>query len=142
MDPLATVQQVTDRLPEDTPVPDETKVTSLLEDASGLVRTAVDDQEKWPAAGDAPASVVAIVCRAVVRAIDNPRGVAQETHGNWTQAFGSRNSAGHESGSGVFLTDSEIRDVRRAAGMTGWSSIEVEHHYGHHSSGVDSMIGF
>lgn len=66
-------------------------------------------------------AVIPIVCvEAVRRAYDNPQGLVGETVGNYTW----RGSGG--SGA-VYLTPTELRKVRRAAGKLGVGSISLSH---------------
>jgi hypothetical protein len=96
-----------------------TRAIAILEDATALVRDEVG-YTVWvdPDTGAllvalVPGSVRAVVLRAAERAIRNPGGFSSESSGDYTyQRTGTQQP-------GVFLTDGELRILRRATGRRG-----------------------
>ena len=91
----------------------------MLQDATDLVRLEVGTTV-WtdPDTGvllyaSVPGSVRAIVLRAAERAMRNPGGYSSESSGDYTY---QRNNV---QGSGVYLTEAEIRLLRKAVRRTG-----------------------
>jgi hypothetical protein len=119
VDPLATVPDLEARLGQTFADDELPRVEALLQDATDLVRLEVGDTI-WtdPVTGvllyaSVPGSVRAIVLRAAERAIRNPGGFSSESSGDYTY---QRNNV---QGSGVYLTDAEIRLLRKAIRRTG-----------------------
>jgi hypothetical protein len=96
-----------------------TRAIAVLEDATALVRDEVG-YTVWvdPDTGAllvalVPGSVRAVVLRAAERAIRNPGGFSSESSGDFTyQRTGTQQP-------GVFLTDGELKILRRATGRRG-----------------------
>ena len=130
---LATFQQLDDRTPGGIPVDDEIRADAILDDVSAFVLDLVDQEtaDGWETNG-APSSVVAVVCAAAGRALVNPYQHDSVTEGSYTWRA--------DKSSGVWLTNDEKATVRRAAGIPGWSSVELEHHYGFHTY-ADDLLG-
>jgi class 3 adenylate cyclase len=98
------------------PGADEERLEAFLEDASALVADIVGSTYTEETV---PPTIVAVVCTAVRRAYENPSGLAAETTGahSWTAGV---------AGAGVFFTPGELRMIRRAAGVLGAASLELE----------------
>jgi len=131
---LATVTELDARTPGGIPSDEEIRAQAVIEDVSAFVSDLVDADtaETWDNEG-APGSVVAVVCAAAGRALVNPYQHASVTEGNFTWRA--------DNTSGVWLTNDEKATVRRAAGIPGWASVEIEHHYGFVRYPVDEMLG-
>jgi len=109
------------------PAADEERVVAFLEDACALVSDIVGATvtAAWDEDGSgtgAPGSVVAAVCAAVRRAYDNPGGLAGETIGDYSW----RGTSGVGASAGVHFTAAEIRQIKRAAGVSAVGTIELE----------------
>lgn len=102
-------------------IDDEDRAQAALDDASALVimeaGTDWSDDENG-----VPAVIVAVVCAAAGRALRNPDAVKSETIGQYAVTYG--NTIG-----GVWLTANEKAVVRRAAGVRGIGTIELESPY-------------
>ncbi len=114
-DPLVTFEDFQARYYRELDSGEQARVEALLDDASALVRDAAGD-----ALDDKPDGVVPVVVSAVVRALDNPHGMASEQIGNY------RYDAGVAEGTGVYLTKHERRQVRKAAGVPQARSRQLE----------------
>jgi hypothetical protein len=116
---LATVADLEARLGRTFESSELTRAVAVLEDATALVRDEVG-YVLWldPDTGEllislVPGSVRAVVLRAAERAIRNPGGFSSESSGDFTyQRTGTQQP-------GVFLTDGELRILRRATGRKG-----------------------
>jgi hypothetical protein len=107
---------------------DEERVAAFLEDACALVSDIVGATvtAAWDEDGSgtaAPGGIVAAVCAAARRAYDNPGGLQGETIGDYSWRAGS---AGVGASLGVYFTPAEVRQIRRAAGLSGVGTIELE----------------
>lgn len=83
------------------------RATAALEDASALALAEAPQNVADTWALSAPAVVVLVVLKAARREVENPRGLETETVGD--------RSVGLTQTSGVYLTASEVAQVRRAA---------------------------
>jgi len=119
---LATFVQMSTRVDGSIDVGDQGRAEAAIEDASALVLDLVDDATQTAWNTSAPDTVVAVVCRAAVRGFLNPYGVKSERQGDYQYEL--------ESATGIYLTDAEVRTVRKSAGQPGMASIEVTHPYG------------
>jgi hypothetical protein len=116
---LATVGDLEARLGRTFTGDELIRAVAVLEDATALVRDEVG-YTVWvdPDTGAllvalVPGSVRAVVLRAAERAIRNPGGFSSESSGDYTyQRTGTQQP-------GVFLTDGELRILRRATGRRG-----------------------
>lgn len=111
---LATPDDVATRLGHD--VDDEDQVQAWLEDASALARayagkTWLNSEETELL--DEPADVAGVVAGMVVRLINNPDGVTQETLGQFSQSYGK------DASQRLFLTAADKLILKAAAGRTG-----------------------
>lgn len=131
---LATFLQLDSRTPGGIPDDDQVRAQAVLDDVSAYVLDLVGDEtsQVWEDDG-APAAVVAVVCAASARSMVNPYQHASVTEGSFTWRA--------DNTSGVWLTSDEKATVRRAAGIPGWASVEIEHHYGFVRYPVDEMLG-
>lgn len=119
MEALATVTDLEARLGRTFESGELARAVAVLEDATALVRDEVG-YVVWtdPDSGVllvplVPGSVRAVVLRAAERAIRNPGGFSSESSGDYTyQRTGTQQP-------GVFLTDGELRILRRATGRKG-----------------------
>lgn len=101
---------------------DEERAQACLDDASALIRT--EAQTSWvdddgALAETIPDAVVAITYAVAIRAFRNPEGVRSEQIGTYSVTYADGSTA-------VFLTDGERRSIRRAAGVGGLGSVELE----------------
>lgn len=111
MDPLATLEDVEQRLGGVTLDHDaQARVEALLDDASELVR--LEAGTTWEAPAVVPGAVKAVVLRMVDRAYRNPEGFSAESDGDYSYQRTQVQP-------GVYLTDAELRIIRRAMGRTG-----------------------
>lgn len=67
---------------------DEAQAQAAIDDASAVVRACVEPTFDSVEAPDTPAAVVAIVVNMVRRVLTNPRGLSQETLGDYSYASG------------------------------------------------------
>lgn len=89
--------------------------TALIDDASALVREAAQGELDAVEAPDAPAAVETVIVGMIRRGYENPRGVTQESLGDYSYSMGA-------AGGGVaniHLTRRERKIVRRAVGVSG-----------------------
>jgi hypothetical protein len=101
---------------------DEERAQACLDDASALIRAEAGDEDWVDDDGglETVPDVIAAICVAVaVRAFRNADGVRSETIGNYSVAYADTSTA-------VFITPGERRMIRRAAGLTGISSVSLE----------------
>ena len=107
------------------PAADEERVAAYLEDACALVSDVVGATvtaawDESGSGGEAPGAIVAVVYAAVRRAYENPGGLQGETIGDY-----SWRGAGSQS-VGVYFTPAEMRQIRRAAGLSAVGTIELQ----------------
>lgn len=103
--------------------PDGVRAQAALDDASALIRQEAGRNwvdEDHEALEGVPDVVAAICLAAASRAMRNPEGATQASVGDASISY-------HRAGGGaaVYLTDAEIRAVRKAAGRASASSVEV-----------------
>ena len=128
------------------------RAIAVLEDASALVRDVVgatlwiDPDTGATLLASVPASVRTVVLRAAERAMRNPDGFSSESAGDYSY---QRNAV---PGPGVYLTDGELRILRKAIGKTGlWTqqvtrddtvidTVFVEDSYGCELFPVDTYV--
>lgn len=67
---------------------DETQAQAAIDDASAVARACVEPVLDAVKAPDTPAAVVAVVVNMVRRVLSNPRGLAQESLGDYSYASG------------------------------------------------------
>lgn len=95
-------------------VSNSARAQAALDDASAFIRD-VASPEDWVnddgTLGDVPDVVVAVCCRAAQRSLDNPRALQSESIGSYSSTFAN-------SSPDVYLTKSERKAIRRAAGLT------------------------
>lgn len=113
-----------------------TQAEALVTDASALVVSIVNDADvtdSWTSI-TVPASVVPVVVGMVRRGIDNPNGYQSESIGSYSYSGASA--------SGVFATREEARVIRRAAGTSGVSSLNLDGHLplGHRDIWLDGAL--
>jgi hypothetical protein len=116
MSSFVTIEQFDGRYQGVIPGAAEELIQNFLADACALVE---DSVHMGYTEATVPQTIVAVVCTAVRRAYENPMGLAGETTGahSWTAPV---------SGAGVFFTPGEYRMIRRAAGVLGIVSLELE----------------
>lgn len=120
--PLATFAQMAARLDGGIETSDHMRAEAMLDDASALVLDLVDAETQTAWESSPPASVAAVVCQVAIRGLVNPHGVMTERQGDYQYELASA--------TGIYLTDAEIRTVRKAAGVNGAASVEITHPYG------------
>lgn len=106
----------------DVPDEDEEKVSALLDDASALIAAAIAGSTlDWVTGlAVAPAAVKAICVEVAYRAWSNPDAASQITHADSSLSY-TRNGIADA----LFLTPSEKRVVRGAAGTSASVSVEL-----------------
>jgi len=132
---FATVAQFEARLPGPLAADEEGRAEALLSDVSAIVADLVDTEtaDGWDD-GNAPGSVVAVVCSATHRAMVNPLQHASVTEGSYTWRS--------DNVSGVWLTPDEKSTVRRAANIPGWTAVEKTTEYGFNVADPAWKIGY
>jgi len=102
------------------PAADQERVAAFLQDACALVSDIVgsDVTDGWD---EVPGGVVTVVCAAVRRAYENPNGYAGETIGDYAWRGSAAAAA-----AGVYFTPAEVRTIRRAAGSSSVTTVELE----------------
>jgi hypothetical protein len=123
---LATVENFEARHGE-VSVADEEIVQTLLDDAGALIAAEVGDVVTWDADPDegetaTPQVVIAVCVGAAFRAWKNPAGVRSEQLGQASVSYS-------ESGHGVWLTDRDLRTIRKAAGLGTFRAATLESPY-------------
>ncbi len=111
------------------PAADEERVAAYLEDACALV-TDILGATVTAAYGDGsgesvPGGIVAAVCNAVRRAYDNPNGLQGETIGDYSWRSGYTGVSA-SANIGVYFTPAEVRQIRRAAGLSALATIDLQ----------------
>lgn len=115
---LVTSTQVTDRLGPNIPT-DATQLSSLIADASALVRQAAEGElDAVDINTPTPDVLVPVVVSAVRRALTNPDGYGSEMLQGYRFESAPRN--------GVFLTKDERRTVRRHVGLLSAGTAELQ----------------
>lgn len=116
--PLVTIEQVTERV-MNLNTADIALATVLIADASELVHDVAGTKAAgWSAVdGSVPGSIVPIVVQAIQRGLANPLGYTSETHAGYGYSTSSS--------SGVYLTRTEERMIRRAAGRSPLGSLRL-----------------
>jgi hypothetical protein len=116
---LPTLAGLSDLVARCGPIDDTPRALAALADASALIR----DEAGIDWEDGAPPLILAICCACALRALRNPGGYASESEGIdgylHTVAFGA-------SGSGVWLTSSERRSIKRIAGQSVLGSVAYE----------------
>lgn len=116
MEPLATIEELANRLPF---VMDEDE----LREAEGALEDLSDDARHygkpgWLTTAVTPPQVSRMVLRAAVRHMKNPDGYTQSRAGDETLAWDKK---GPDAGS-AFFTEREIKQLQTMAGATGFYS--------------------
>lgn len=127
--PLASLEQLSSRLgiTLDAETPDGARAAAALEDASSLVReeAGVDYVDDHGELSDAiPDTIVSITLAAAGRAYRNPDGKTQTSVGDVSISYSF--SSG---GASVYLTKAEAQAIRRAAGLSSVSTVELTSGY-------------
>ena len=125
---LASVDDLSARIPGGIETADEDRAQLLLDDVSALIRaevetTWVDDDGDLDSVPDV---IVTVCCAAAERAWRLPFGIVSESIGAYSYRL-----ADGAAGNGVFLTEEEKRLIRRAAGTvdSGVSTVELNKDY-------------
>lgn len=119
------VETLAARIPGGIDVDDEARAQAALDDASTLVRAAagidwVDEHGQLVA--DVPDVVATVTAAAARRAFVNPEGLAQETVAGYGASYSSASGD-------VYLTKTERKLIRRAAGIASSGSITLASPY-------------
>jgi hypothetical protein len=101
--------------------PDEARALAALADASALVAAEVPAALLGP---PVPPLVVTVVCQAAGRVVRNPEGYSSETVGEYSYRYDGANA--------VYLTEAELRLLRRFAGRAGLQSTRTPYSAGDH----------
>lgn len=123
--PLASKEQLIARLGVTPAGADLGRAEACLEDASAAVRGAaeqdyVTDENELDEAA-VPAVIQSITLACALRAFRNPDGAQRAQVGDTSISYRSESG-----GDAVFLTAAERRAVRRAAGISGVQSVQLE----------------
>lgn len=116
--PLVSFERLTAKIGYEPQETERDRAEELLDQASELVRDVAE--KTWTDAttgvvSDVPRRVRAIVIDAAYRAFTNPEGLSQRSIGDSSKSW---DRAGREGGEIVYLTDDEVRAVRKAAGIS------------------------
>jgi hypothetical protein len=123
--PLATVEDLRRKLgylPEDS---ERDRAEHLLDEASELIRDKAGVTWTNAATGaleSVPRRVRLICVAAAYRAFTNPEGLTQRTIGDSSKAY---DRAKREGGEDVYLTEAEVRTIRKAAGTSSLVSVTL-----------------
>lgn len=102
------------------------RARAALEDVSNVIHQFTGnvwvDSETGGLVDDIPPVVRTICCAAARRVLENPQGVVSESLGEYSVTVGG-------SSNDVYLSRSEMRLLRRAAGGSGISTVELETPY-------------
>lgn len=103
---------------------DAVRALTALEDASLLIHT--ETSSVWLEDGvlvaDIPRVVVTVCCKVAQRVMSNTQGIETTSLGTFTESYSNATND-------VFLTRSERRVIKRAAGLSGIGSITLESPY-------------
>lgn len=99
---------------------DAAEANAAIDDASALVVDHVKPELDDATPETAPAAVKAVVVNMVRRGLTNPRGLAQESLGDYSY------SSGGEQAASIYMTRREKRIVRRAVGKLGAGTVALE----------------
>lgn len=122
--PLASVEQLADRLGHTPEGAEADRAAALLIDASELIRDVagedwVDDANELE---DVPRRVEKICLAVAYRAFVNPEALSQRSVGDSAKSF---DRTRREGGEAVYLTEQEKRAVRKAAGGSTFTSVTM-----------------
>jgi hypothetical protein len=93
---------------------------ALIDDASALVRLVAAGELDDVESPDCPAAIVPVLVSMIRRGLDNPKGNAQETLGDYSYTAGSQGSVAT-----LYLTRRERKIVRSAVGLSGVGYINM-----------------
>jgi hypothetical protein len=125
---FATVDQVERRIGRDLTAAERIQTGHLVVDATSLIADAIDKDEAWAAALDPIPARLRVTCvEAVIRVLQNPRGVRsqQEALGQYSHSESFTTDTVLGSGA-LMLTDREERACRRAAFGTNTGSVVID----------------
>lgn len=117
---LITVAQLEARLRESFTGDALTQVEGLIADASALVRHVA----RTDFALSVPAVIVAVVAQMVRRALENPEELTGENIGGY--GWQAMNQGSARTGGSIYVTRTERRMIREAAGRAGVISISFD----------------
>lgn len=130
MIPLASLEALSTRLgispPLDAETADGARAAAALDDASAMVRAEagldwLDGEEEDTLDPLLPDIVVSITLAAAARTYRNPDGFSQASTGDVSISYSREQQS-----SSVYLTKSEVRAIRRAAGRSSVGSLALE----------------
>ncbi|MFH9977941.1 hypothetical protein ACH4ND_01510 [Streptomyces sp. NPDC017179] len=102
---LATLEDVTNRLGRDLTEEETRQATALLEDATAMIL------DRFPRYATEPTSTSKAVCRAMVlRVLQNPQGLRQESIDDYQVTYDAARSAGE-----LYISDTEAEMLRPLA---------------------------
>lgn len=121
---LAELSDLEARLGVDLSGSDSTRAQAALDDASAVIRDEagvdfLDPEDDASLDPDMPAVIVTICLAVAMRAYDNPNGERSESLGSASVSHGVYGQAG------VYLTPTERRMVRKAAGSASVGTVEL-----------------
>lgn len=123
--PLAELEDLVARLGSDvTGDADEARAAATLEDVSAFIRE--EAHKSWvspddPTVATPPATIKAIALQVAMRNYRNPEGFSSESAADYSY---QRNGATGEGG--LYFTERELKQIRRAAGRTGMWTQRIE----------------
>ena len=122
---LASLEELTRRLGVALNEAEQERAQAALDDASALIRaeaaTTWTDTADPPTLANVPAIVESITLSVARRAYENPSAHADKRVDDISVTYDRRRGEG-----AVYLTSAERRAVRKAAGVSGVSTIELE----------------
>lgn len=105
------------------------RAAHILDEASELIRDKAS--RTWTtdagALEDVPRAARVICIAAAFRAFTNPEALSQRSIGDSSKSY---DRAGLGGGEAVYLTDEELRRIRKAAGSSSWQSVTLVSAYG------------
>lgn len=122
--PLASVEQLSRKLGYTPEGGEYDRAASILDEASELIRD--KGGKTWTTSTGALESVpnrVRTICvAAAYRAFTNPEALSQRSIGDSSKSY---DRSGREGGEAVYLTDDEVRRIRKAAGTSSFNSVTL-----------------
>ncbi|MGV9263151.1 Gp19/Gp15/Gp42 family protein [Kitasatospora sp. NPDC003701] len=112
---FATIDDLSARRPGGLTGDEIDRASVLLEDAEAVVRLAAGRTIPDPA----PHAVKMMVCRLVLRSLDNPSGIASESVGDYSYR------RTREAQAGMSLTPEEVKFLRQALGAALYASTSI-----------------
>jgi hypothetical protein len=120
---LISIEQLEARLGRALAGNEEDQAEAFIDDASALVlqiAAGQGDEPEWTSPNDPPATIIPVVTSMVRRALENPRGLSGEQLGDYQWQAGQGGQVS------IYATSNERRIIRRAAGVLGVGTAQLE----------------